>query len=84
MTEIYLVCYYRYDSLNVVFATESHHKAKTYRAKFNRLLEKWTAYYEQFVDESGWINFNKHPAKFCNWCRLKEAGQCFIQIIEVR
>ena len=84
MTKIYLVCYYRDDFLNIVFATENYNKAKRYRAKFNRIVKKNTAYYEQFVEEGGWINLIKHPVQFSALYRLKGIGQCFIQIIEVR
>jgi hypothetical protein len=89
--KIYLVKYYggSYDDNYTVniFATSSKSKATKYRAKFNRILKKWKAYYSQYETNKlgfNWIDDSYVDNYYNRWSFLSRINMCYYEEVEVR
>jgi hypothetical protein len=88
MEKMYLVCYscgsYE-DYRNItIFVTKNLRRARSYRAKFNRILRKWNDYYSQFTGDNDWIK-NEYIEKYYDrWHMIRNINRCFIDEVEVR
>jgi len=77
--KIYLVRYSRRDWEDyydvTVFATQDESKAKAYVVKFNRLLEKWKAYYDenwQDLPNDGSLLYERiYQVNMCDYCEIE-------------
>jgi hypothetical protein len=83
MSKIYLVKTHN----KTIFATTKKHLAKTYRAKYNRILSKWQRYYSQFEETTvgiQWIKKEYQEKYFERWYMLNRTPKCHIEEIECR
>jgi len=89
--KIYLCCYStgEYDDCRVitVFATMNKSKAKMWRAKFNKILKKWSHYYSKFEEDRfgfRWIKDEYVEKYYDRWHSIHKINNAFIEEIELR
>lgn len=90
-TKYYLVRYYggSYDDSydEVLFITDKKSRATKYCTKFNKLLKKWTQYYEQFETTKygmKWIADEYIEKHFERWHQLRNISKCYYREVDYR
>ena len=69
----------------VLFATTNIETAKAYVEKYNRILNYFKSYYNQFVPENDfWIDENVTVGNYRRWMNLEDESESYFEEVELR
>ena len=68
----------------IVFASTNKSKVTKWCTKFNKMLKKWSDYYEKYEDELGWIEKEHIEKHYKRWSWLRELNNAYYEETEIR